>query len=102
MPEFTSKIGGEEREIALKMEKATQGIGSRYHLGWDNKSGEGHIITAVRTKDGLILYDPQKNEYFSLAEIIQEMQEGSKIELLRVDRLLVKSELLDTLTQAFI
>ena len=102
IPEFTAKIGGDERDIVLKMEKATQGFGSRHHIGWDNKSGEGHIITAVRTKDGLILYDPQKDEYYTLAEIIQEMVKDSKLELLRVDRLLVKSELLNTLTETVV
>ena len=102
MPEFTSLIEGNEREITLKMEKATQGVGSRYHLGWDNKMGRGHIITVVRTKEGLVLYDPQKNEYYSMAEIIQEMMPGSKIELLRVDRLLVNPKSLDTLTESIV
>ena len=102
IPEFTSKIGGSEREIALKIERATQGIGSRYHLGWDNKMGRGHIITAVRTKEGLILYDPQKNEYFSLSEIVQEMHPESKLELLRVDRLLVNPNSLNKLTQSVV
>ncbi len=102
MPDFTSKIGGSEREIESKIEKATQSIGSRYHLGWDNKTGEGHVITAVRTKMGLLMYDPQKNEYYALAEIIQEMKPGSKLELLRVDRLLVRPELLNSLTQSAI
>lgn len=76
--------------------------GSRYHLGWDNKMGRGHIITAVRTKEGLIIYDPQKNEYFSLSEIIQEMHPESKLELLRVDRLLVNSNSLNKLTQSVV
>jgi hypothetical protein len=102
MPEFTSLIDGSEKEIILKMEKATQSIGSRYHLGWDNKMGRGHIITAVRTKGGLILYDPQRNEYYSIAEIIQEMMPGTKLELLRVDRLLVNTKSLNTLTEPIV
>ena len=101
-PDFTSKIGGNEFEITKKIERQTQGIGSRYHVAWDNKTGEGHIITAVRTKEGLIMYDPQKNEYYSLSEIIQEMQPDSKIELLRVDRLLVNPKSLKSLTQPVI
>ena len=53
-------------------------------------------------KLGLLMYDPQKNEYYALAEIIQEMKPGSKLELLRVDRLLVRPELLNSLTQSAI
>ena len=64
--------------------------------------GFGHIITAVRTKKGLILYDPQRNETWSLHEIISEMRENSKLELLRVDRLLVRPDLLKTLTESFV
>ena len=102
MPEFTAVLGGTENEIISKIEKATQAIGSRYHLGWDNSIGFGHIITAVRTKKGLILYDPQRNETWSLHEIISEMRENTKLELLRVDRLLVRPDLLKTLTESFV
>ena len=102
MPQWTAEIGGSEREIIAKIEKATQGIGSRYHLGWDAKTGEGHIITIVRTKDRLILYDPQRDEFWSLADIIKEMKEGTKLQLLRVDRLLVRPELLNALAEAIV
>ena len=101
-PEFTVLVGGSEVEIIAKIEKITQTIGSRYHLGWDKALGEGHIITAVRTKSGLIFYDPQKNKTWGLEEIIKEMKHGTKLELLRVDRLLVKPELLKSLTETIV
>ena len=97
-----TELKGSEWEITQKIEKATQVIGSRYHLGWNTSIDEGHIITAVRTKDGLILYCPQRNEYWSLSEIIQEMSPGTKLELLRVDRLLVNTELLNSLTESIV
>lgn len=101
IPELT-ELKGSEWEITQKIEKVTQVIGSRYHLGWNTSIDEGHIITAVRTKDGLILYCPQRNEYWSLSEIIQEMAPGTKLELLRVDRLLVNTELLNSLTESIV
>jgi hypothetical protein len=101
-PEFSALIGGTESEIVAKVEKATQPIGSRYHLAWDKSLDDGHIITAVRTKDGLILYDPQKNKTWSLSDIIKEMKRDTKLELLRVDRLLVKPDLLNALTKALV
>ncbi len=64
--------------------------------------GRGHIITAVRTKRGLILYDPQKNVYYKISDIINEMKSGSKLELLRVDRLLIRADLLESLTQTIV
>lgn len=98
MPEYTAKIGGEKKDIISNIEKQTQAIGSRYHLGWDNPLGGGHIITLERTKQGLVCYDPQKDDFYSLEAIIDEMQEGSKLELLRVDRLLVRPDFLKLLT----
>lgn len=103
-PEFTALIGGEStNEIIAKIEKATQTIGSRYHLGWDyiDITGErGHIITAERTDDGLVLYDPQQNCFYSLANIINEMKIGSKLQLLRVDRLLASPTVLRSILVA--
>lgn len=96
-PVFT-EIGGTEKEIASKLEKQTAPIGSRYHLGWDINQWFGHIITAERTKQGLVLYDPQRDCFMSVGEIIHEMLDGSKLQLLRVDRLLVNPSLLDALT----
>ena len=40
-PEFSALIGGETDDIMKAIEKQTQPIGSRYHIGWDNRSGGG-------------------------------------------------------------
>ena len=99
-PEFTAQIGGAEKDIIAKIEKQTQVIGSRYHLGWDMSEDLGHIITVERTKKGLVFYDPQQDNFFSLGEIISGMLEGSKLQLLRVDKLLINPKLLKSLTTA--
>ena len=87
-------------DAIAKIEKQTQVIGSRYHLGWDMSEDLGHIITVERTKKGLVFYDPQQDNFFSLGEIISGMLEGSKLQLLRVDKLLINSQLLKSLTTA--
>lgn len=99
-PEFTALIGGMEREIVSKLEKQTRVIGGRYHIGWDNKIGGGHIVTAERTGQGLVFYDPQRNAFLSIGEIVNDIMVGSKIELLRVDKLLVNPSLLDSIASA--
>lgn len=98
IPEFTAELGGTEREIISKLEKLTRPIGSRYHLGWDYSSTDGHIITLERTKQGLVLYDPQRNTFASIGEILYEKMDGTKLQLLRVDRLLINPYLLNALT----
>lgn len=90
-----AEIGGTEKEIVSKLDKQTTPIGSRYHLGWDVDQWFGHIITAERTKHGLILYDPQRDCFMSIGEILHEMLDDSKLQLLRVDRLLVRPEILN-------
>lgn len=97
-PEFTALIGGSEKEIISKIEKQTQVVGSRYHIGWDVSKNMGHIITVERTERGLIFYDPQRNDFLSIGEIVNDMVEGSKIQLLRVDKLLINPSLLDSLS----
>lgn len=103
MPDFTAIIYGKEKEIIAQLHKQTQAIGSRYHLGWDKSRGEGHIVTVERIKegkDGLLIYDPQKNEMLSLQAIVSDMKKGSKIELLCVDKLQIEKLLLNQLTEA--
>ena len=100
-PEFTL-IGGSEDEIIAKIDRQTQPIGSRYHLGWDNKYGGGHIVTAERTDKGLFFYDAQRDTYLFLNEILTDMGELTKLQLLRVDRLLVNARLLQSLTEPIV
>ena len=99
-PEFSALIDGEPDDIVKAIEKQTQPIGSRYHIGWDNRSGGGHIVTLERTERGLVCYDPQVNEFMSLQEIVKDMAQGSKVELLRVDRLLVRSQMFNKITDS--
>ncbi|WP_297123515.1 hypothetical protein [uncultured Porphyromonas sp.] len=80
------------------IEKQTQPIGSRYHIGWDISKELGHVVTAERTANGLVIYDPQKNAFLSLEEVVSDMMSGSKIQLLRVDRLLLRSDLLASIS----
>lgn len=97
-PEFTALIGGSEKEIVSKIEKQTQVVGSRYHIGWDVSKNMGHIVTVERTERGLIFYDPQRNDFLSIGEIVNDMAKGSEIQLLRVDKLLINPSLLDSLS----
>lgn len=97
-PEFTALIGGSEKEIISKIEKQTQVVGSRYHIGWDVSKNMGHIVTVERTERGLIFYDPQRNDFLSIGEIVNDMAKGSEIQLLRVDKLLINPSLLDSLS----
>ncbi len=97
-PEFGALIGGNEKEIISKIEKQTHVLGSRYHIGWNITNELGHIVTAERTKEGLVYYDPQTNEFVSIKAIINQMLTNSKIELLRVDKLLVRPDLINALT----
>lgn len=97
-PEFSALIGGEPDEIVKAIEKQTQPIGSRYHIGWDISKELGHVVTAERTANGLVVYDPQKNTFLSLEEVVSDMMSGSKIQLLRVDRLLLRSDLLASIS----
>ena len=97
-PEFSALIGGEPDDIVKAIEKQTQPIGSRYHIGWDISKELGHVVTAERTANGLVIYDPQKNAFLSLEEVVSDMMSGSKIQLLRVDRLLLRSDLLASIS----
>ena len=99
-PEFTAFIGGKEDELITKIENATKSLGGRYHLAWDITEKEGHIVTMVRTSKGLVIYDPQKNRFYQLADIVKMVVPGSKMELLRVDRLLFREELLSSFVEA--
>ena len=88
----------EQDVIISKLKKCTQEK-CRYHLGWETdeyhigdngeKEYDGHIITLERIGDEFILYCPQRDNYYSIGEIFGLMRENSKLELLRVDNLLI-------------
>lgn len=97
-PKYTALISGTAKEITSKISKQTATAGSRYHLGWDITEQVGHIVTMERTERGLMIYDPQRDEFLSLGEIISEMIPYSSLQLLRVDTLLVSPSVLKELT----
>lgn len=96
-PQYTAHITGTEKEIINKINKLTATIGSRYNISWDINDYIGHIVTMERTEQGLIIYDPQKDNILSLGEIINEMMPRSALQLLRIDTLLVNPQLLQHL-----
>lgn len=99
-PQFTAQLSGSVEDITAKLEKQTSPLGSRYHLGYDTKLGGGHIVTAERTRNGLILYDPQRDEFINIKTLLAEMEAGSKLEVLRVDRLLINPQRINGLVEA--
>lgn len=100
-PEFTSQISSLNKDFYGRLDKCTASIGSRYTIGWTYNEKDGHIISAVRTKKGLILYDPQGDSFYSKEEIRELMQEDTKLEVLRVDRLKINTELLCSIVSLF-
>ena len=52
-------------------------------------------------KESLCATPHEANDFMSLQEIVKYMAQGSKIELLRVDRLLVRSQPFDKITDSF-
>lgn len=97
IPEYTLIKGSSEKEIIKRIENSTSGIGSRYHLSWDESKEFGHIVTIERTKNGLVIYDPQQNDFLSINEIIQRMYKNTPLQLLRVDNLLFRVEFMNKL-----
>lgn len=77
--------------------KTTKSVG-RYHIGIDERSGRGHIITAEKRRDGLLLlYDAQKGLFYNIADFLSQ---ADKIEVLRVDNLLFNEEALSAISRA--
>jgi hypothetical protein len=75
-----------------KLDKQTQAAG-RYHIGYNTIYDTGHVITAERFKNGkIIFYDPQRNEFPNL----KEDREIESFEILKVDKLLLNGEILNS------
>ena len=80
------------------LDNATKEVG-RYHLGfgWKGKNS-GHIITAERLENGsLKIYDPQsgKSNIWTKEYMSRIGLSKSGIEILRVDNLLVNTDIID-------
>lgn len=85
---------GENMRINLNKEMKETG---RYEVAYIWKSGSkryGHIITAERHADGkLTYYDPQTGKAVSETSMIQGADVSHSIRVIRVDNLLLKSDL---------
>ncbi|MBQ4292438.1 MAG: hypothetical protein II752_06870 [Muribaculaceae bacterium] len=110
-PQFTALIGGDNKDVIIsKLKKCTQEK-CRYHLGWETdkyhitkegkKEYDGHVITLERIGDVFVLYCPQEDYYYSVGEIFGLMRENSKLELLRVDNLLINTKTVKNFVRVF-
>lgn len=87
-----------ERLLKDALDRQTSPVGSRYFIAFDKraKAGEetvGHIFYAERTAEkSLVLYDPQKDSYPSLSQILVAMDTEHGLELLRIDKLLLGND----------
>ncbi len=81
-----TKIKGNEAKIKADLKKKLSEIG-RYHIGVNYNNGWGHVVVAERIDNKtIIIYDPQKSEYMSVASLTAEV---SYLDFLRVDNLLI-------------
>lgn len=98
--EFDGVFNRDDKGVRGKLEREMSAVGGRYHIGWDPEDdSDGHIVTALRTSTGLFVYDPQKNLHYSLHSFLLGVPAHSRIEVLRVDRLLLDSALVSLLLE---
>ena len=84
-----------EEAIFNKLEKSLESTG-RYHVGINFNDNTGHVITAERMKSGkLLFYDAQSGDFLN----IREYTNLNSFEVLKVDKLLFKSDMLQTISQ---
>ena len=75
--------------------------GERYNISflWKNKSSnEGHVISVERDKEGVYLYDPQKDEQTRGKDIetyLRKIKTGNTVEFYRVDDKSFNPEFMD-------
>lgn len=101
MPQFTAVLNSSDKNFIGKIDKITAPMGSRYTVGWDYlRQDFGHIITATRTPEGLFFYDPQINNFDTLGSLASTIKHPARVEVLRVDRLLLDVELLEGVIMA--
>lgn len=92
--EYDGVFNRDDKAIEGKLDRLMSDSGGRYHIGWDPEDdSNGHIVTALRTREGLFVYDPQKDLHYTLPGFLLEVPAHSRIEVLRVDRLLIDSAL---------
>lgn len=82
--------------ILSKLDKSTKAIG-RYHIGI-NMQNSGHIITAERLQNGqMVFYDAQSGSFLKMEEYNDKGVDY--IEVLKVDKLLLKIDLFTAIVQ---
>lgn len=69
----------------------------RYHIDFSWKSGNsGHIITLEKLVNGkIVLYDPQNSKIVNWADISKRIKLQYGVNVLRVDNLLVNTDIID-------
>ena len=94
-PQVTMIKAEAEEAIFNKLEKSLESTG-RYHVGINFNDNTGHVITAERMKSGkLLFYDAQSGDFLN----IREYTNLNSFEVLKVDKLLFKSDMLQTISQ---
>lgn len=102
IPEWSTILHSGQANLAYSLEAATKTPAARFHISWDKyKDREyGHILTAERTPQGLIFYDPQTNRFETLSGLSDQLPPDAALYVLRVDRLLIDTQLLATVARA--
>lgn len=87
----------DKRQLEAALKRATSQKG-RYHLGMNYGEEKGHIIVVERLDAKTIFfYCPQKNERWSIGQIIEE---SSSLEILKVDNLCFNRDVLKAISSA--
>ena len=94
-PQVTMIKAEAEEALFNKLEKSLESTG-RYHIGINQTNNRGHVITAERLQSGkLLFYDPQNGNFMN----IREYSDLESFEVLKVDKLLFKPEMLRAISQ---
>lgn len=102
IPQWTTIVSIASNNLEVDLEQATFQNAARFHISWEKykNSDDGHILTAERTPQGLIFYDPQTNRIESLSGLAEQLPPDAALYVLRVDRLLIDTQLLATVARA--
>ncbi len=87
-------------QLSKELNDFTKDVG-RYHIdfGW-KKSNGGHIITLERIGDGKVrFYDPQNGKIVRWTELSKQISLLHGVNVLRVDNLLLNTDIIDGIVQ---
>lgn len=95
-PQVSILKAGTDEALYGKLDKAISSTG-RYHVGVNYGNGQGHVITAERLSSGkVVFYDAQSGEFLN----IKEYTALESFEILKVDKLLFRTDWLRKISQA--